>query len=79
MQRVWVVGGVHRHGVRVVIDRNVHAPAGSQLNARARPAASGKVINDNLSHTYSSMAAASERAASTIDGTGIRSSHIRLM
>jgi hypothetical protein len=62
-----------------VIDGDIHAPAGGEFYPRTRPAATSKVINDNLSHAYSSMAAASDLAATTIDGTGMFSSHIRLM
>lgn len=79
MQRVRVVGSVHRNGVRVVVDCNIHTAPDSHFNACTRPAATGKVIDNNFSHAYSSMAAASERAATTIDGTGNFSSHIRLM
>ncbi len=79
MQRVRVVGGMHRYSVLVVVDSNVHAPADRQLNARTRSAAAGKVINDDFSHAYSPMAAASDRAAVTMVGTGIFSSHMRLM
>ncbi|MNU05540.1 hypothetical protein D3C72_2503820 [compost metagenome] len=79
MQRVRVVRGVHRHRVRVVVNRNIHTAADRQLNARTRPAAAGKVINDDFSHAYSPIALASDRAAVTMAGTGIFSSHMRLM
>ena len=79
MQSIRVVGGVHRDGVLVVVDGNIHTAASRQLNTGRRPAASGKIINDDFSHAYFSMAAASERAAVTIAGTGIFSSHMRLM
>ena len=79
MQRIRVVRRVHGYGVWVVINSDIYASAGGQFYSGARPAASGKVINDNLSHAYSSMAAANDWAATIIDGTGMLSSHIRVM